>query len=148
MNREQCIDILYKEITTALPITKKEYKDSLIGWNVQEMYIEGKHAGVCMERGGEIHAVIDPNVARRHTRQLLKKYLYNVITYYGFVTTISFKDEKSLKFLKRLGFEITDSDNLFFYHKLTKIKFSKEISCHLLQQPSVQLPLEPQLLLK
>jgi len=129
VNREQCIDILHKKVFPLLEITKEEYRDSLVGWDIQEMSLEGKYAGVLLTRGAEIHAEIDPIMAQQHARRLLKKYLYGTLSFYGFVTTVSFKDKKYTNFLERLGFKKEYEDEMFYHYKLSEMKFVKEKKC-------------------
>lgn len=88
------------------------------GWIVHPVYFRTKIVGGIVEKDGEIHTSIHPDYqCRWNPRPYIKSILYPALDKYGVLYSDAEKrDFKSIKWLKRLGFEyIREDEDRFFY---------------------------------
>lgn len=84
-----------------------------------------------MRKGTEIHLrPLVPKGSFWFNRSGLQKYLKPLLTEYGFVTTRTFKgDDETHRWLARLGFTQTESDDSFDYFMMTEMPFERSGQC-------------------
>ncbi len=108
MNAEQA---LFQSIRARLPddYPFRRFLDSLIGWDVLPVMIDGALIGAVMIRGNEIHIGCEKPM-RASPRALIKSFLLPIIKKHGSaVTSVMHDNRRGLIFCKRLGFEVIDS---------------------------------------
>lgn len=97
------------------------------GWKIHPVYVGDRVAGGIMQKGADIHTSIAPEFQKKwNPRPYINKILYPALEEYGEVKSLAPKsDNRCLKWLTKLGFEITEEDNDFFYLKLSSTRFKK-----------------------
>ena len=121
-SRQHCIDILYRHVCETVYIAREVYEETLVGWDVQPIILDVQQIGVSMIRGTEIHISVTPENAIRHARRIIRVCLNENIKKLGNMTTISFKDAETVRFLERLGFYKTGEDETFFSYRIDSTK--------------------------
>ena len=97
------------------------------GWEIIPGYINQEHVCTAILRGNEIHFGIKPEfrkklIQRKRTREYLKPLLDRK----SFLTTrVILENQVKQKFVERLGFDATWSDEQFQYYILTKLPFER-----------------------
>ena len=129
--RQACIDALYTSICNELFITQEQYEETLVGWDLTPLILDGKNIGVVMLRDKEIHVCLDPKQALLHARRIIKMCLDENIKRHTYLTTISFKEPETVRFLERLGFNKTGEDDTFISYRIDQSKLTKEKLCRL-----------------
>jgi hypothetical protein len=101
---------------------------TLDGWDFVPLEEGGETLAVAALRGSEIHFAVRPDWRRRIvTRRRARAFLAPLIERTGFLTTRCPHDEPGArKFVERMQFEPTWSDERFTYFILTSLPFSKE----------------------
>lgn len=121
MMRDQHIDRLYAVVSQYVPISRTAYGNSLFGWDIDPILIDGMEAGLIVMRGPEIHVHIEKHVAVRHARRLIRACITNRLPAHGYLTTRSLPEEKTVRFLKRLGFYQNGMDGRLQCYRLDKL---------------------------
>ena len=98
------------------------------GWEVIPGYVDNYHVCTAILRGNEIHFGIKPEYRKKLIqRKRTRKYLEPLLKRKSFLTTrIILSDLVKQKFVERLGFLKTWSDEEFQYYMLTKLPFERE----------------------
>ena len=97
------------------------------GWEIIPGYVNQEHVCTAILKGNEIHFGIKPEfrkklIQRKRTREYLKPLLDRK----SFLTTrVILENEVKQKFVERLGFDATWSDEQFQYYILTKLPFER-----------------------
>lgn len=123
MNRDICIDRLYEEVRKHVPISRSVYGDSLCGWVIDPVVVDGEMVGILLLHGREIHLQIEKQQALVHMRSVIKQCAVMNLKRFGYLTTRADADDKStLKFLHRLGFYKTGMDGKLTVYRLDTLK--------------------------
>ncbi len=104
---------LFQSIRARLPddYPFRRFLDSLIGWDVLPVMIDGALIGAVMIRGNEIHIGCESPM-KASPRALIKSFLLPIIEKHGSaVTTVMHDNHAGLVFCQRLGFVIMDSSD-------------------------------------
>lgn len=109
---------MYEAVSKELPLSREAYVETLIGWDISPLIIDGQRVGAYMIKGHEGHIHVEPQFAKRYARRLIKNYLEPVIKEHGYLTTISFKEPIAKRFLERLGFYKTGEDENFYHYRI------------------------------
>lgn len=124
MAEHRCIDVLYEHVSRYIPLTKEQYAKTLDGWDLSEVSLGDIFAGVLMMRGHEIHVCLDSYLCLKRSRELIRMLLINKLKSLGYLTTVALKnDEKSNRFIKRLGFYITQENEQFIFYRIENTRF-------------------------
>ena len=125
-----CIDVLYAKVSAELTISREQYEESLIGWDIEPINVRGKDIGVVMSKEHEIHVCLERKDAIAYGRSIIRKYLDERLKKHGCLTTIALKKNTAdARFLERLGFKKTGEDETFFSYRIDSPKL-KGKSCH------------------
>lgn len=121
MSRTEIIDRLYEdELVLA---TRDEFEKAMDGWEIDQIYADGKLVGVVVHRGPEFHFakwVKEYNV----DRPMLRRYPGDIIAKHGYALTSTPKvDERQLRFNKRLGFYQVGEDDYMVHLRIDKLPF-------------------------
>ncbi len=95
------------------------------GWEAVPYIYGGERAGTAWILGAEIHFELHrPRSIHRHAA---REFLRPLLAREGFLTTrVSHGDAPSGRFVRKLGFEFTWSDETYDYFMLTDLPFGKE----------------------
>lgn len=102
MDREALIDQLYAEVRQHVPITRAAYGNSLYGWDIVPVIIDGQQIGIRIMHGHEVHHQLDRRAAKRHARRIIAQYVAEPLAKLGYL--ISRTDDAGIPFLRRMGF--------------------------------------------
>ena len=127
---QECLDMLYENVSQYLAIPKDSYASMLEGWDVSQMIVHEKMVGVAMQKDHEMHVCLTRENAVKYGRRLVKKYVVESIKNMGYITTVSMKDEKCTRFLERLGFYRTSETPEFINYRLDKLTLNRGALCH------------------
>lgn len=86
-----------------LPITYKQFTDSLEGWTVNPVTVKGATAGALLVKGPELHACILPEFKGLWLSRKELRIMNEVIEKHGYAETSATTDEGAY-FVGRLGF--------------------------------------------
>ena len=95
------------------------------GWTAIPYVYGGRRCGTAWLLGAEVHFELErpASIFRHAAREFLKA----LMTREGFLTTrCSVGDARSRRFVTKLGFEPTWSDDTYHYFMLTELPFGKE----------------------
>lgn len=101
---------------------------AVAGWIFHPLWVGQELAAIAAMRGTEIHFASAPTwrrrlITRRRTRQFLEP-LYDK---WGFLTTRAAPDaHDQIRFITRLGFELTSGGKLINHYMLSELPFSKQ----------------------
>lgn len=89
---------------------------------------DGKAVARLMHAGSEVHFEIHPDHRHRVIyRGVTREFLRPLFEQYGFLTTkVPVLDDKSRRFVTRIGFELMWSDRDYDYFMLTALPFGKK----------------------
>jgi hypothetical protein len=119
MTRDDLIDQLYAEVRKEIPITREAYGNSLYGWDIVPVMIDGLQIGVRIMCGHEVHHQLDPRASLRHARRIIAQYVAEPLARLGYLTTRS--DDAGLPFLQRMGFHVTSRQGAISTLRLDKL---------------------------
>lgn len=102
MDRDALIEQLYDEVRQHVPISRAAYANSLYGWDIVPVVIDGVQIGIRIMRGHEVHHQLDRRAAKRHARRIIAQYVAEPLARLGYL--ISRTDDAGIPFLKRMGF--------------------------------------------
>ena len=102
MDREALIDQLYDKVRMHVPISRVAYGNSLHGWDIVPVLIDGQQIGVRIMRDHEVHHMLDKKAARRHARRIIAQYVAEPLARLGYL--ISRTEDADIPFLRRMGF--------------------------------------------
>ena len=121
LSRLELLSPLWDDCKEVLP-------NSFEGWEIIPGYIEQTHVATAILKGNEIHFGIKPEYRKKLIqRKRTREYLRPLLERKSFLTTrVVLKDLVKQKFVERLGFKPTWSDELFQYFILTKLPFERE----------------------
>lgn len=122
MDREQCIDALYEEVKKEIPISRSAYGNSLYGWDVRPIQVDGKQIGVLLLNGNEIHVQLQKDGALKYMRRAIKQCVVDHLPNLGYMVTRTFDDAQVIRFLERLGFYRTGQDGQLLHYRLDELK--------------------------
>ena len=96
------------------------------GWEVIPVVRRSEHIGTAALRGTEIHfEVRRPGAILRHAA---REFLEPLIERYGFLTTrCKIGDERSRRFIERMGFQHTWNDECWYFFMLTDLPFGRSV---------------------
>jgi RimJ/RimL family protein N-acetyltransferase len=100
----------------------------LQGWEPHGVYRDGELAGIGVVHGKEIHFAAAPEWrGRLMLRGVVRNFLGRLFDDLGFLTTrVQCCDQVSQRFVQRLGFEFTGSDETFHYYMLSALPYTRE----------------------
>lgn len=119
-DRETLIDALYAEVRKSVPISRAAYGNSLYGWSVEPVLIDGERVGVRIMNGHEVHHQLDKGASKRHARRIIANYVAEPLARLGYLTTRS--KDADLPFLLRMGFYETGRENGVVTLRLDELK--------------------------
>ena len=123
MNREQCIDKMYRKVMEEVPISREAFGNSLQGVDIKPMILEGECVGVQTLRGNEIHCMIDRQASLQNMRRLIRMYCAEPLERFGSLTTrCDPNDKRDVVFLHRMGFEDTGLIDGLLHMRLLQLK--------------------------
>jgi hypothetical protein len=102
MDRETLIDQLYAKVRMHVPISREAYGNSLYGWDIVPVMIDGTQIGVRIMKDHEVHHLLDKGAARRHARRIIAQYVAEPLARLGYL--ISRTEDADIPFLRRMGF--------------------------------------------
>lgn len=120
--RDDCIDALYEQVRQSVPITRTAYGNSLYGWEIEPVMIDGERIGVFIRRGTEVHIHLAADKALMHARRVIRQYITSNLKALGCLTTRSTSDPKVIRFLQRLGFYKVGEDGMLSVYRLDALK--------------------------
>lgn len=96
-------------------------------WDVIPGVIDGEHVATAIIKGTEIHFAIVPSWRRRViTRRRAKDFLNPLLERRGYLTTrVLLSSEEKKRFVERIGFTPTWSDQYFQYYLLGHSPFAR-----------------------
>lgn len=119
---------MIEAIIEELGITRYEVLQMLHDWDVTPGYVDGQLVAAIIHAGSEVHFAISKAhrgkvVSRRRTRDFLKP----LFDEKGFLTTRLLHDRKGQqRFIERIGFKKTWSDEKYNYFMLTELPFERK----------------------
>lgn len=119
--RSECIDALYEQVKSIIPISREAYSKSLDEWLIEPVVIDGERIGVLLTCGNEIHIQLTKQKALCHARRIIKHYIIKKLHELEFLVTRSMNSESDEKFLKRLGFYETSQIGLTKFYRLDQL---------------------------
>jgi len=120
--RDECIDALYEQVRREVPITRTAYGNSLYGWEIEPVMIDGERIGVFIRRGTEVHIHLAADKALMHARRVIRQHIASNLKALGHLTTRSTSDPKAIRFLRRLGFYRVGEDGTLSVFRLDTLK--------------------------
>lgn len=109
-------------------LSRYDILNALHDWEAVPGYIDGVQVAAILKKGTEVHFAIDKQhrgktINRRRTREFLQPLLNEE----GFLTTKLLHDRKGQqRFIERIGFKKTWSDDRFNYFMLTELPFERK----------------------
>lgn len=120
MDREKLIDQLYMHVRMYVAISREAYGNSLYGWEIVPVIIDGEQIGVRIMLGHEVHHHLDKRAARRHARRIIANYVAEPLARLGYLTSQT--DDAGIPFLRRMGFYEVNRVNGITTMRLDKLK--------------------------
>lgn len=110
-----------EELLRPLEVDPSAFDD----WEVVPGYIDGEHAATAVLKGTEIHFGIVPKFRRKAVlRERTREFLRPMHERMGFLTTrVLNGSHASRRFVERIGFKPTWSDDQFTYYLLGELPF-------------------------
>ena len=94
------------------------------GWTQHLYDMDGKPAAALFQKGTEVHFVLAPEARGRALRKdVLRESLTKLLAEDGMLTTRSLLGSACRRFIERMGFKHTWSDETFDYFALTRAPF-------------------------
>lgn len=121
LSRLSLLKPLFDECSEILPCTFE-------GWEIIPGYLNQEHVCTAILKGNEIHF----GIVREHRKKVIQRkrtreFIQPLLDRKSFLTTrIILKDSFKQKFVERIGFTKTWSDETFQYYILTKLPFQRE----------------------
>jgi hypothetical protein len=115
------IDRLHEDCP--LFLTREQFEQSLDGWELDPVEVDGRTIGVFLVKGPEIHfAKFDQSTANRsHLKRLAQ-----VIAQHGYATTRTPKDDaRMLRLNARLGFYKVGEDEWDVHLRIDRLRFKE-----------------------
>jgi hypothetical protein len=103
-------------------MTTQEAKEALPGFDISQVIIAGRNIGLIAQKGHEIHVQLDQREALLHARKIIRNHIAPRLEQLGYLTTISTGDEKTERFLKRLGFNRIAGAGSISVHRLDALQ--------------------------
>lgn len=109
-------------------VSRYDIINALHDWDAVPGYIDGVQVAAILKHGTEVHFAIDKQyrgktINRRRTREFLRPLFEEE----GFLTTKLLHDRKGQqRFIERIGFKKTWSDDRFNYFMLTELPFERK----------------------
>jgi hypothetical protein len=122
MRRDQYIDELYRVVREQVIITRAAYAESLEGWDIEPVLVDGEQVGLMVTKGPEIHFRLDRKKMLVHTRRVIRNYVAPHLARHGFLTTIALSGSKDIDFLERFGFVEIDTKGRAVMFRLDQLK--------------------------
>lgn len=122
MMREMYIDELYSEVRGHVPITRDAYGQSLEGWDIAPVMIDGSKIGLMVTKGSEIHMKLDKRLILLHARRVIGGYVEPMLRRCGALTTRALKGSADIRFLERLGFTEIGMEGKLVLFRLETLK--------------------------
>jgi hypothetical protein len=111
------------------PITSlAEEVEAFASWNAVPGFIDGVHVCTALLKGSEIHfAIVSDHRLRTVLRTRTREFIEPLFERYGFLTTrVAHGRKLEQRFVQRIGFEPTWSDEKFEYYLLAELPFSRK----------------------
>lgn len=112
------LDRLWEQIEPTVFISKNEWLDGLVGWDIESVEIAGELAFAVLTNGPEFHfASFGTGV--QISRAMIRARLDPIIARHGFVTTRTPKEgaDRQHRFNLAFGFQVIDEDEFFVVYK-------------------------------
>lgn len=109
-------------------LSRYDVLNALHDWEAIPGYVDGVQVASILKHGTEVHFAIDKKfrgktINRRRTREFIKP----LFDEQGFLTTKLLHDRKGQqRFIERIGFKKTWSDDRFNYFMLTELPFERK----------------------
>jgi phenylalanyl-tRNA synthetase beta subunit len=100
----------------------QEAKAAMPDFDISQVVIGGTNIGLIAQKGHEIHVQLDKTQALIHARKIIRNHIAPRLEKLGYLTTISTGDEKTERFLKRLGFNVTAKVGSISVHRLDALQ--------------------------
>lgn len=119
---------IIEDIMEELQISRYEVLQLLHECEAIPGYVDGQLVATLLRKGTEVHFAISKQyrgktINRRRTREFLRP----VLEEYGFLTTRLLHDRKGQqRFIERIGFKKTWSDDKCHYYMLTDLPFERK----------------------
>lgn len=109
-------------------LSERELAGYLQDWKLVPYVYRGRVAGVAAISGTEIHVVMKPEYRGMALRRdTARNFINNQMARKHMLTTrVLLADEKSQRFVTRVGFEETHRDPRFVYYMLTRLPFKRK----------------------
>lgn len=122
MGRDQYIEELYRVVREQVIISREAYTESLDGWDIEPVLVDGEKVGLMITKGPEIHFRLDRKKMLVHTRRVIRHYVAPHLERHGFLTTMALAGSDDVGFLKRFGFIETGTEGRAVMFRLDQLK--------------------------
>lgn len=112
------LDRLWEQIEPTVFVSKSEWLDGLIGWDIEAVEIDGALAFAALTKGHEFHFA-SFNTGARITLAMIRSRLDPIIERHGFVTTRTPKTgfDRQHRFNRAFGFHVIGEDEHFVEYR-------------------------------
>lgn len=129
MDRDQVVSRIWDEIGETIYLSRREYVESLTGWDVIPKEIDGEIVGATLSNGPEFHFITFGS-KKPFSRSFMTDCVQPIIDKYGFVRTKTPKDDtRQRRFNLAVGFVVESTDEYFTYFRMEKLKLHGEKRC-------------------
>lgn len=116
------VDLLWNDLRGDLYITKDQFVQSLDGWTIDPVSVDGKVAFLTLRKGPRFHF---QSLGTRHriTRKMIREFLAPIIAEHGYALTNTPKDdERQRRFNELFGFKAVGEDEFDIYYRLDAMR--------------------------
>jgi hypothetical protein len=93
-------------------LTRQQAEEMLVGWELIPCEFDGRHMATLIKKNAEVHFAIYKEYQKRYmTARRLRAFLLPILESEGFLVTKLGKDDKTERFITRLGFVEMGSDS-------------------------------------
>ena len=129
MNRSRIIDAIWKETEHKVFISKRQFVESLVGWELATKDVDGETVGAVMVKGPEFH-FITFGLKKPITRTLIADCIQPILNKHGVVRTKTPKDDFRQHRLNLLiGFIVESTDEFFTYFRMEQFRLRGVKTC-------------------
>lgn len=129
MDHAEILEKVWLNLEPIVFISRREFLESLDGWEVKPREIDGQIIGATLIRGPEFHFVtFGPQ--KTFTRSLMVNCLQPIIDKHGYVRTRTPKEDmRQRRFNLLVGFVVESADEFFTYFRMERLNLHGGKTC-------------------
>jgi hypothetical protein len=129
LNTPELVERIWRQVAPSTFLSRREFIDSLDGWDVTPRQVDGEIVGATMARGADFH-FISFGSGRGFSPALISACLQPIIDQHGFVRTRTPKEDlRQQRFNIRIGFKRESEDEFYTYFRMERLRLHGEKTC-------------------